>query len=288
MENKTCRESAACNSKRLICTPSQAAKNAFFYVQEAGVFNKNDTADTQRHDLDSFLFVAVTAGKGELTINGEEFELTKGNCFLIDCRTPHHYKSVTDDPWEIVWIHFNGATSRQYYENFISQSRNVFRPPSFEDAVDAISKIIGYNEQNNANAEALSSAQIVRLLTIALTTVESEHETDSALTQKMAAVHEYIEHHFSEDITLERLAAEFYISKFYLTREYKKIYGKTIFQHIINCRINYGKRLLRFSDRSVDEIAHLCGFNDQSYFVRQFKKAENVTCFAYRKMWREK
>lgn len=288
MENRACRETAAYTSKQLICTPSQAAKNAFFYVQEAGVLNKTDTADTRRHDLDSFLFVAVTAGKGELTVNGEDFELSKGDCFLIDCRTPHHYKSNTDDPWEILWIHFNGATSRQYYENFISKSRNVFRSPSFESAVEAISQIICYNEQNNANAEALSSALIVRLLTIALTSAEKEQETDSALTQKLTAVHGYIEHRFNEDITLEGLAAEFYISKFYLTREYKKIFGKTIFQHIINCRINYGKRLLRFSDKSVDEIAHLCGFNDQSYFVRQFKKAENVTCFAYRKMWRDK
>ncbi len=288
MENKACRESAANNSKRLICTPSQAAKNAFFYVQEAGVLKKTDTADTQRHNLESFLFVAVTAGKGELTVDGEEFELSKGDCFLIDCRTPHHYKSVIDDPWEILWLHFNGATSRQYYENFITQSRNVFRPASFEGAVETILKIIYYNEQNSANAEALSSALIVRLLTIALTSVEKNQETDSALTQKLTAVHEYIEHRFSEDITLEKLAAEFYISKFYLTREYKKVYGKTIFQHIINCRINFGKKLLRFSDKSVDEIAHLCGFNDQSYFVRQFKKAENVTCFTYRKMWRDK
>lgn len=288
MENKACRETAANNSKRLICTPSPAAKNAFFYVQEAGILKKTDTADTQRHDLDSFLFVAVTAGKGELTVGTEEFELSKGDCFLIDCRTPHHYRSVTDDPWELLWIHFNGATSRQYYENFISQSRNVFRSPSFESAVEAISKIIYFNEQNYANAEALSSALIVRLLTIALTAAERGQETDSVLTQKLNAVHGYIERRFNEDITLEGLAAEFYISKYYLTREYKKIYGKTIFQHIINCRINYGKRLLRFSDKSVDEIAHLCGFNDQSYFVRQFKKAENVTCFAYRKMWRDK
>ena len=285
MENKICHKNASCESKRLICTPSQAAKNAFFYVQEAGVLNKNDAADTRRHDLDSFLFVAVTAGKGELNVDGEEFLLSNGDCFLIDCRSPHHYKSDSDNPWAL--IHFNGATSRQYYENFISQSRNVFHPPAFDSAVETISRIINYNEENNADAEALSSALIVRLLTIALTSGAKEQETDSALIRKLTAVHDYIESNFCKDITLEKLAAEFYISKFYLTREYKKIYGKTIFRHIITCRINYGKKLLRFSDKSVDEIAHLCGFNDQSYFVRQFKKAENVTCFAYRKMWRD-
>ena len=97
----------------------------------------------------------------------------------------------------------------------------------------------------------------------------------------------YIEDHFNEDLSLEKLSSEFYISKFYLTREYKRIFGMTILQHIITARINYGKKLLRFSDKSVEEIAHMCGFNDQSYFARQFKKAENLTCFAYRKKWRD-
>jgi len=33
----------------------------------------------------------------------------------------------------------------------------------------------------------------------------------------------------------------------------------------------------------VEEISDACGFSDQSYFSRQFKKAENMTCLAYRK-----
>ena len=59
------------------------------------------------------------------------------------------------------------------------------------------------------------------------------------------------------------------------------------FQHIIALRINYAKRLLRFTDKSVEEISVLCGFNDQSYFSKQFKKAENVTCLAFRRRWRD-
>ena len=132
----------------------------------------------------------------------------------------------------------------------------------------------------------MTSCLIVQLLTEAITSTGKAEMIDSALKKKLLAVNVYIEENFTNDITLEGLSAEFYISKYYLSREYKKIYGKTIFQHIISCRINYGKHLLRFSDNSVEEIAHQCGFNDQSYFVRQFKKSENVTCFAYRRMWR--
>ncbi len=115
-------------SKRIICTPSPSAKNTFFYVQEVGFAKTEDAAAIQRQALESFLIVAVISGKGELSIGGENFQLVKGDCFFIDCRSPFFYKSSERDPWELLWIHFNGGTSQQYYDYFISQSKNVFRP----------------------------------------------------------------------------------------------------------------------------------------------------------------
>lgn len=274
-------------SKRIISTPTPAAKSTFFYIQEAGCTMKEDAYAVNRRELDLFLIGAVVSGRGELAVDGENLTLVKGDCFFIDCRRPHSYKSSDSEPWELMWIHFNGSTSQQYYEFFASNSKNIFRPPFFDKVVSDISKIIELHEKNEQNAELFTSKYIVDLLTISLTVNNSQQQYDSALKQKLAAVNSYIEDHFTEDISLEKLSSEFYISKYYLTREYKHIYGKTIFQHIITARINYGKKLLRFSDKSVEEIAHLCGFNDQSYFARQFKKSENLTCFSYRKMWRD-
>lgn len=274
-------------SKRIISTPGPAAKHAFFYMQESGILKTEDAASTQRQNLDSFLIVAVVSGKGELTVGSETFTVSRGECFFIDCRSSHYYKSSGSEPWEVLWVHFNGSTSEQYYEYFLSHSKNVFRPASFEQIVSTITEIINVNELKKPDSEILTSKLIMDLMTLALTAGIETKQYDSALKQKLAAVHNYINDHFSEDLSLEKLASRFYISKFYLTREYKKIYGQTIFQHIITSRINYGKQLLRFSDKTVDEIAHLCGFNDQSYFARQFKKAENITCFAYRKMWHD-
>ena len=274
-------------SKRIISTPSPAAKSTFFYIQETGILKTEDAAATQRKNLESFLIVAIISGSGVLNIDDESYPLSMGDCFFIACRKPHFYKSSENDPWELMWVHFNGATSQKYYEYFLSQSRNVFRPGLFNKVVACINDMIRVNEECAPNAEVITSGLIVDLLTTALTVSENTGQYDSALKQKLAAVNNYIEENFSEDISLEKLASEFYISKYYLTREYKKIYGRTIFQHIITCRINYGKKLLRFSDKSVEEIAHLCGFNDQSYFARQFKKTESLTCFAYRKMWRD-
>ena len=274
-------------SKRIIHTPSPAAKKAFFYIQETGILKPEDASVSHRESIESFLIAAVISGSGNLNIDGVNYSLSAGDCFFIDCRTPHSYSSSENDPWEVIWTHFNGATSEQYYEYFLSQNRNVFHPVYFDRIVSVINDIISVCEKKSPDSEIIASKSIVELLTLALTVNISGELCDSALKQKLAAVNAYIEEHFNEDLSLEQISSRFYISKFYLTREYKKIYGSTIFQHIITARINYGKQLLRFSDKSVEEIAHLCGFNDQSYFARQFKKAENLTCFAYRKKWRD-
>lgn len=274
-------------SRRIINTPSPSAKNTFFYIQEAGFIKAEDGSAAQRKDLDSFLFAVVIKGRGVLEFGEDRYSLNGGDCFFIDCRIPFNMENSETEPWELMWIHFNGATSGKYYEFFLTHLKNVFKPASTEKIISVIAEIIRINEMRSANAEILTSGLIMDLLTYILTMNDCDEQVDSALRQKLSAVNSYIEEHFTEEITLEMLASTFYISKYYLTREYKKIYGKTIFQHIITCRINCGKKLLRFSDKSVEEIAHLCGFNDQSYFARQFKKSENVTCFAYRKMWRD-
>ncbi len=271
-------------SDSIINTPSTAAKNTFFYIQEAGKTLAKENYVNSRQNLDSYLITAIVSGKGELTTGNDTFTVNSGDCFFIDCNNPSMFKCT--EPCELLFTNFNGATSKQYYEFFLTQSKNVFHPQFFEKVVSVIDEIISVNEEKGVHFEAVTSKLLMELLTIAVTVSNTPEQYDSALKQKLASVYSYIEEHFSEDLSLEKLSSEFYISKFYLTREYKKIYGQTIFQHIINSRINYGKKLLRFSNKSIEEISHLCGFNDQSYFARQFKKSENLTCFAYRKKWR--
>ena len=87
-------------------------------------------------------------------------------------------------------------------------------------------------------------------------------------------------------INLEDLSSRFYISKFYLSREYRKRFGITIGNDITAHRISLAKSDLRFSDRSVDDIGRACGFSDADYFIRQFKRSEGTTPLQYRRSWR--
>ena len=272
---------------RIMKTPSAVARRTFFYLQECGHLKAGDSHHTARQNLQSFLFAVVLDGKGSLNYEGQRYQLEGGDCFFIDCRAAHSYQCDPKDPWELLWVHFNGCTSEEYYKLFLTQQQVVFHPVSAMKFISLLQELMRLNAETYADTEALTSGLLVNLLTMLLTVNSISEESDTALQVKLKTVLAHIDANFTTDIRLDDLAQRFAISKYYLTREFKRAYGETIFQHIIGLRINYAKRLLRFTDKSVEEISVLCGFNDQSYFSKQFKKAENVTCLAFRRRWRD-
>ncbi len=272
---------------RILKTPSATARRAFFYLQECGHLKSGGNHHTSRQNLQSFLLAIVLDGRGTLNYNGQNFRLESGDCFFIDCRVPHSYQSDNKEPWELNWVHFNGCTTEEYYKLFTAQLPPVFHPVTTTKFVALLQELMRLNAETYADTEILTSGLLADLLTMLLTVNSISEESDTALQSKLKTVLAYIDANFTTEITLDDLSHRFYISKYYLTREFKRAYGETIFQHIISLRINYAKRLLRFTDKSVEEISELCGFNDQSYFSKQFKKAENVTCLAFRRRWRD-
>lgn len=276
------------DSIRLICTTSPLAKSTFFYIQEAGYIKVTNEYHTNRENLDSLLFVLVLKGKGTLTYKERQFNVSEGCCFFIDCLNTHLYESSTDDPWELLWIHFNGPTARGYYKCFEETYINVIKPSNIYPFEEIIRRIIDINQKPDAYTEIKTSQLITDLLTLTLTFKKTDIDYTVKASKSLSEVKDYLDSNFTNEIYLESLCELFCMSKFYLTKEFKKAYGVTISKYIISYRINYAKRLLRFTDKPIDEISETCGFYDTSYFNKQFKASEDITPFKYRKTWRER
>lgn len=89
--------------------------------------------------------------------------------------------------------------------------------------------------------------------------------------------------HLDEDLSVDRLTAEFHISKNKLYDSCSKYLPIGIAAHIKNLRIGEAKRLLKETDLSVREISDKVGFNDYNYFCRIFKKEAGMSALTYRK-----
>jgi AraC-like DNA-binding protein len=96
-------------------------------------------------------------------------------------------------------------------------------------------------------------------------------------------IQKYIALNIESDITLEKLARHFYVSKYHLSRIFKTVTGFNFKDYLVLYRLNEAKKLLLSTDFSVTDISQMIGYKDVNHFIRIFCQRENVTPLQYRK-----
>ncbi|MBS7340612.1 MAG: AraC family transcriptional regulator [Suilimivivens sp.] len=277
---------AKSSSNRILSTPSSYAREHYLYVQEIGTLQSLEPHISKRQNLNSFLFLVVLDGEGTLNYSGTRHRISAGDCALINCARPYSHESSATHPWSLKWVHFNGLEASYYYDYFISRENSyLFRPRSILPFTDVLDQLYLCQQNKNPLVELTSNKYLTDIITLCFTENESLKLGEYTIPDKLKQIHEYISENYFRKISLEDLADRFFISKFHLSREYKKIYGITLGNALTNLRLSHAKSMLRFSDDSVDTIALSCGFQDTGYFIKVFKKAENMTPLQYRKKW---
>ena len=85
-------------------------------------------------------------------------------------------------------------------------------------------------------------------------------------------VKEYVNHHLSENITLEAAAKIAYKNIYYFSVFFKKHTGENFKDYVIRCKMEAAMDYLKNSDKKIYEISELVGFADYKHFSRTFKK----------------
>ena len=273
------------DSIRLINTPALSARQTFFYVQETGYFRTFPPYFTERANLNSFLIIFTLSGIGHLEYQGQTYQLPSGSLAYINCMHHHFYKCPFHQEWEFLWLHFNGSSALGYYNEFC---RNGFRilhdlEPSSIEAV--MRKILLLTQKKELYSEIEISGNIVALLTQILTSGSKGHSMSGYLPPYLQQILKKIENEFQSDISLDGLSAEVSISKFHLSREFKRYTGITVHEYLTLTRLNHAKELLKYSNMTVEQIAYSCGFHHVSHFIQLFKSHEALTPLQFRKEW---
>ena len=98
----------------------------------------------------------------------------------------------------------------------------------------------------------------------------------------LKAVFSYIESHYGEKISLEDLAGTIHMNRNYFCRFFKEKAGKTPFSYLNEYRVNQAASQLLSTRLPITEIALNAGFENMSYFIRQFRRCKGCTPSAYR------
>jgi len=93
----------------------------------------------------------------------------------------------------------------------------------------------------------------------------------------------YLRENYNSDFTLEDVAREAGLSKYYLARFFREQTGKTLWKYLRDYRIQKAKELLHGGKHTVTEVCFLCGFQNHSYFTRCFQQEVGCTPTQYKK-----
>lgn len=271
-------------SDRILYTPSSFARSSLLHLQEFGELTALRPHVSSRSNLQSFLFFTVIDGAGKLQYGEKEYKLGAGDCVFIDCRNPYSHTTDPDNLWILRWVHFYGPTVPSIYDKYKERGgRPVFHPSTTEEVEKAWTSLFDTAKSADYMRDMKINAALAELLVLVMS--ESWHPEDQITAKKKASVadvKEYLDSHYSTKITLDGLADQYYINKYYLTKVFKEQYGQSITNYLLNVRITKAKQLLRFSEKSVEEIGLEVGLGAPHYFSQTFKSVEGVPPSKYR------
>lgn len=121
---------------------------------------------------------------------------------------------------------------------------------------------------------------ILHLSRILYTTHNPARAVEQALYRQLAL---FIEEHLDEELSLERLADEFFVSRYHIAHVFKDNFGMSIHQYITKKRLARCRQAI-LSSRSITEAYESCGFGDYSSFYRAFRKEYGISPRDFRDM----
>ena len=228
----------------------------------------------------------LKAGKRSLVFKDKKFNFTENSFAIIPPFTPH---KTEGGPYTRINIYFSSdALSNDNGDSIFNTSTPiVYKIP--QDYFETIYFLLQKAEENRSDDDKnffdvkLKILNIIEFLlnTKELAIVESEASVDK--DKVIQNIVEYIKNNPSEKITIEMLCKKFFFTKSNLFRRFKLAMDCSISEYIYFVKIGLAKDLLYKTNKSIEEIAFLCGFSSLNYFSLMFKKKVGVSPANYRK-----
>jgi len=160
----------------------------------------------------------------------------------------------------------------------------VARRLAFESGIDN-NEYIEYGTYINQLLGCTTSEQfkqmcVERLRYIAFKINKVKGKTIGIIVDKANRI---IDERFDQELTLDGISKELYISPQYFSRLYKQEMGVNFIEQLTLVRMQNAKKLMEQGEYSIKEICYMSGYSDPNYFSRLFKKYEGVSPSAYHK-----
>lgn len=193
----------------------------------------------------------------------------------------HKLGHLTDDQNVDVVV----SDTLRHYKNMVMAQKTLISRAAIDGGVDpetaySLSDIFSHKIESCQTLNQISELSYSIRDTYCKMVRDVKHPKTNDLIVNQAIA--YVYDNVAEKITVNEIAEKLNISREYLSSKFKKITGQPLPDFITEQKIALAKKLLRFSDKPLIEIANYLSFSSQAYFQTQFKKVTGMTPLEYR------
>ena len=270
-----------CFEKRLSPVFSSAGK----FLSGGGVVHP-------RRNLDTAVLLLGCEGEYAISQDGREYTLSKGCFQLLFPGVTHYGTRQTSGAQSHFWCHFH--VPKEYFivsDDGLSEfaGDDYFILPEFLSASDFEKYFVIFNQMIDEAEAWADNAEIcscyIRILLCHLDLLNRSSADSKSPTAKRAAVSrikEFLRLEACTGISASEASERLGYNPDHLNRIIKSETGMTLTSYLNFVRISRAKSLLLEGSMKVCDIAVACGFSDEKYFMKLFKRLESVTPSEYR------
>ena len=219
------------------------------------------------NSLPDFAIWGILEGSGQLRRNGKPSTLAPGICFLFEPGEEIEAEQDLADPLSLFVVRFQILDTDENElssDDILTASQPV--QVSSSRILGAIANLaLAWNAENEIEKQLQDHALRMLLLLIA-------DASRTVFDERIARVSSLIDSDLGRKWTIEELARESDLSPSQFSRVFSKQYGESPIQNLIHRRMNAAKQLVLETDLSIDEISHRVGYENHTFFQRQFLK----------------
>ncbi len=253
------------------------------YPLRFGYYPKARGHHMQRDQHDDHLLIYCVDGEADLIVEGRHHQVRKGNLVMLPKDSIHSYVANEDNPWTIFWIHFDGELSQAYLDNLNYSFETPIIPLGVPPRLVAgFESLLAISASGFGQKVYIHIANHLKQLMTYIAILIPKVKAGESKSLNLDEIHGIMQHHIHEH--LDSLAKKANLSKYYFSKKYKELTGRSPIQHFIHLKMEHACYLLDISTQHVNEIARELGYDDAYYFSRLFKKVVGMSPSEYKKV----
>ena len=257
----------------------------FCFPEAVGWYHSDPHHQVNRvsKELGCFNLHIVLSGKGYVKTETREYVLQQGDAFLYFPSDAQIYYSDQEQPWEIMWLHFNGSYLIDYLMGKGFHLSHVWTFKQHGTIKTAILNLLVEAERYAILHSSTLSTLTYSVLSEFISQAEPLNPNRGVLYQRVIDLLPKMREQAARPFQLDFWAGELQLSTYYFCRIFKKATGMSPTNFITLCRLQKAKQLLIEQKHwTVKQVALECGYPSISYFGKIFLTNEGITPLAYR------